>query len=553
MSELRRIACLVSAFLCIAGQVYANEMLLSAAREGDVSSLQTILKEGAKLDWSRADGITALSEAIFYNNSDATTFLIDQGADVNMADDYGVNLLHLACMNRDGATVVKLLSRAADPNSQKITGETPLMSCANSGSIEGVSALLEHGASVNERENKEGQTALMWAAAEGHDGIVKLLVSNGADVHVRSNAVELAKPHVIDFDPDLSVWASNYPPTVRWPKVSGAFTALHFSARNGHIKSAENLLGAGANINESHPEHGSPLLIAVASGQEDMAVFLMKHGADPNVKDTWGITPLHYALHEGLLNLNGVKPLGTDEVAWKRKDMTRLVESLLDYGADPNTRIEYEFPYLDNPFLARNDSVPAQISPVGATPLMLAASSGNLEAMYLLEEVTDTSITTTGGATLFMLAAGAGAEMNIRNEDEALAAAKYVMQQGNVNINAYLTDIVPGGPGRGKVDGRTALHFAALYGWPKMIRFLIENGAEVNAEDRYGVTPLILALGDPEGRLAQNVGEFNNDHRYRRPGGARQSSGQGNNALAELLLELGATPCECKPMDLTGR
>jgi hypothetical protein len=63
----------------------------------------------------------------------------------------------------------------------------------------------------------------------------------------------------------------------------------------------------------------------------------------------------------------------------------------------------------------------------------------------------------------------------------------------------------------------------------------------------------MLALGDPEGRLAQNVGEFNNDHRFRRPGGARQSAGDSNNELAELLLELGATPCVCKAIDLTGR
>ena len=394
----------------------------------------------------------------------------------------------------------------------------------------------------------------MWAAAEGYDDIVKTLVDAGADVNARSRTIPLIKPYVIDFDLDLSIWGSNYPTTIRWPEVSGAFTALHFAARNGHMETARILLEAGADVNATHPELGNAVLIAAASGHEELAVYLLRKGADPNVKDTWGITPLHYALHKGLLNINGVNPVEAKSADWERKDMNRLVEVLLDYGADPHARIEYEYPYLEYPFLARGDSVPAQISPVGATPLLLAAASGNIEAMNLLEEVSDTSVTTVGGANLFMLAAGAGAETNIRNEDEALEAAKHVLSEvGGVDINAYLTDIVPGGPARGKVDGRTALHFAALYGWQKMILFLVENGAELDVEDRYGVTPLMLALGDPEGRLAQNVGEFNNDHRFRRPGGARQSTGEGNNELAELLLELGATPCICEAMDLTGR
>jgi ankyrin repeat protein len=532
-----------------------NEQLLTAARQGNINTLKNLLNSGVDVNSARGDGVTALTEAIFYQ-ADHTVidFLINAGADVNTRDDYGVSLLHLACSNHNAELVKKLLTSGADADLTKITGETPLMICANSGSVEGVRALLAEGVDVNANEEKEDQTALMWAAAEGHDEIVKLLVDAGADVNTRSRTITLIKPYVIDFDLDLSIWGSNYPSTVRWPKVSGSFTALHFAARNGHTETARVLLEAGADINESHPELGNALLIATASGHEDLAHYLLMNGADPNVKDTWGITPLHYALHKGLLNLNGVRPVEAKSADWKRKDMTGLVEVLLDYGADPDARVEFEYPYLEYPFLARGDSLPAQISPVGATPLLLAAASGNLEAMYLLEEVSNTSVTTVGGANLFMLAAGAGAETNIRSEDEALDAAKHVLSEvGGVDINAYLTDRVPGGPARDRVDGRTALHFAALYGWPKMIRFLVENGAEVDVEDRYGVTPLMLAMGDPEGRLAQNVGEFNNDHRFRRPGGARQSSGEGNNELANLLLDLGATPCECKPMDLTGR
>jgi uncharacterized protein len=551
MCRLREVAGFLLITLVVSQPMAASESLLTAAREGDAAKLQSLLKKGADVNTARADGVTPLMEAIFYNNNPhAIDVLIRAGADVNVSDSYGVNF---AWLNQDTEVVKKLLSKGADANREKITGETPLMTCSNAGTIEGVRALITHSANVNAKESKEDQTALMWASSEGFGDIVRLLVDAKADVHARSRTITLAKPHIVEYSLDLSVWGSNYPTSIHWQEVGGAFTALHFAARNGKLDAARVLLDGGANINDTHPEFGNALMIAIASGHEELALFLLKNGADPNVKDPWGATPLHYALHKGMLNLNGVKPTNYKSKAWQREDMPVLVEALLDYGADPNAKIQYELPYLDDPFLARNASVPAQISAIGATPLLLAAASGNLQAINILEEVSNVNETTIGGATLFMLAAGAGAESKIRNEDEALEAAKHVLELGVTDVNAYLTDIVPGGPGRGKVDGRTALHFATYYKWPKMIRFLVENGADLDAEDRYGVTPLMLALGDPEGRLAQNVGEFNNDHRFRRPGGTLQSAGDSDNELAELLLKLGATPCTCKAMDLTGR
>jgi ankyrin repeat protein len=87
------------------------------------------------------------------------------------------------------------------------------------------------------------------------------------------------------MSPDLSIWASNCPFTIRSPQVSGGFTALYFAAQQGYVDVARVLLDAGAEINDSHSEYGSPLLLAIASGHEVMALFLLNVGADPNVKD----------------------------------------------------------------------------------------------------------------------------------------------------------------------------------------------------------------------------------------------------------------------------
>ncbi len=537
---------LIAILLCT--PLAGNSMdLLEAAKSDDISAIESQLSIKGNVNVTRADGATALAWAVYHDNAAAVEMLIKAGANVNLANQYGVTPLIMACDNQSAALVHALLSAGADPNLVKTTGVSPLMSCANTGVVGAVTELLEHGANINASEKKEEQTALMWAVAERHTDVVKVLVDKGADVNARSKIIAEPEPFIVQVDPGDSVFGYNYPKTIRFEKTSGGFTPLQFAAQQGDIDSAQILVKAGADINAAQGENGNALIIAIASGHEDMARLLIEQGADVNTKDAWGITPLHYALHKGVLILNNFKPSDTEKYGWERHNMPGLVKLLLDKGADPNAKIEYSFAYHNNLFLARSGEEPAQVDPVGATPLLLAAASGDVESMRILVESghADKNVQTIGGATLFMLAAGVGTERGARNQKEALEAAKLALAMG-ADVNALLTEIAADGPGKGKADGRTAMHAAVYLGWTDMIKFLSENGANINAKDRYGMTPIKLAMGDPEGIYYRNIGSGNYDERYRRP------AFEGNKKVTELLLQLGAEPFTGKYRDRSG-
>jgi ankyrin repeat protein len=538
---------LSAVLLLISLSAIAANPVVDAAARGDMGSLRSLLDGAADVNAARADGSSALAWAVYRDDSAMADMLLAAGADANAANDYGVTPLHLACANGNDDIVRSLLEAGAEPDRAKLTGETVLMTCAASGNLNAVRRLLDHGADPNAAEDAEDQTALMWATAGGHAGVVKELIGAGANVEARSRLIDEPEPYV-NSTPGLTVFGSNYPPTVRFPGQTGGFTALYFAAQRGVVESARVLLDAGADVNSPHPEHGSPLIIAIASGHDDVARLFLERGADPDTKDAWGIAPLHYALHEGLLILNNFRPSRTDRFGWTRYNDPKLVRVLLEHGADPDPRIEHSFAFLNNAFLARSMEDSPQVDPVGATPFLLAAASGDVESMRILADVADRKARTIGGATALLLAAGAGAERGARAEKAAIEAVKFALETGAGRIDDRLTEKAADGPAKGQPDNRTALHFAASLGWSDVVKLLVAEGADLNTKDRYGMTPLTIALGDPEGRYYRQVGDGNYDGRFRK----LDPTVNGDDELAALLVDLGAAPFEGEFRDRSG-
>jgi ankyrin repeat protein len=508
--------------------------LVDAAARGDIAAVKAALSNKTDVNRAQPDGATALSWAVHGDDLEMADLLIRAGADVNAANDYGVSPLALACTNRSVAMVEKLLKASANPNVANWTGETPLMTCIATGSVEAVKVLLDFKADPNTAEDKRGQTPLMWAVAKKQSEIVELLVDHKAAVSARSSYIPTPEPFNLPCSKEQpcrngKMEGFSYGPNFHYRKTVGGFTPLMFAAQQGDIESAKILLEAGANVDESTLEDGSALVVAAASGNEEMAAFLLSRGANPDAKDGYGITPLHYAFHQSLLQLIGTTPRPTDVLGWTRPNMPGLAKVLLTYGADVNARIEYDIPPYEEIPIARaiGNNMP-QISLIGVTPFLLATGAGDLDMMrYLVEARANPLLSTESGATPVLIAAGLGRERaNRKQEDEDkkfLEALKQTIALGgDVNV--------------ADKSGRTALHMAVMMGAAETIKYLVEKGANLEAKDKYGQTPLTIALGDPEGLIFRPLAGGGHDFTFRRRSNDKQEK------IAQLLLDLGAKP-----------
>jgi ankyrin repeat protein len=394
-----------------------------------------------------------LLEAAYRDDSVVAKQLIDDGADVNAKNRYGVAPLSLACQNGNADLVEILLKAGADPNTELPGGETVLLTAARTGRVEPVKALLAKGARVDTTERK-GQNALMWAAAEGHTDVVELLIQAGAD-------------------PDIT--------------LDSGFNAMFFAARNGHSEAVKSLLKAGVDVTaqiktekssgKAPPEGTTALRLAVENGHFDLAALLLEAGADPNEQSS-GHTTLHVLTWVRKPNRgdgdDGLpSPQGSGDLS--ELQFARLIVE--KYHADVNAGLK------------RGSSGGPKFGTKGATPFLLAARTADLEYLKLLKELgADTKQSNDDGTTPLLAACGVGSlapEEEAGTETEALDTVAWLLELGS-DINET------------NRNRETAMHGAAYRNRPKLVAYLAENGAEIerwNQKNKPGWTPLLIASG----------------------------------------------------------
>jgi ankyrin repeat protein len=444
--KMRCLVALASVWLLTAAAPVAaaagDSELLSAARRGDVTAVQSTLTRGANVHAAEADGTTALHWAVHRDNADLVAVLLAAGGDAKAANRYGVTPLSLACVNGNVAIVDRLLQAGADPNTASSEGETALMTAARSGRADVVARLIAKGASVNAKETWRGQTALMWAIAEGHLAVVRMLLDAGADTKA---------------------------------KTTKGFTPFLFAVRGGNFDMVRTMLDAGADVNEAGGDGTTALVIAIVNAQYELAALLLDEGADPNT-DMPGGTALHAVTRTRNYEYGTVvRPAA---VQAGNVDALVLVDKLLDFGADPNAQIVKPLPRqggFDNNYLRL----------IGATPFLLAARAADPTLMRLLaQRGADPLLTTNENVTPLMVAAGMGyvQGQSIGAPADRLEAVKIALELGG-DVNATSKTL------------ETAMHGAATGGVNEVVELLAQKGAKLDAKDKDGTTPLMIADG----------------------------------------------------------
>ena len=440
--------------------------LVDAVKSGDRAAAGRLLDAGEDPDRALPDGTTPLHWAAYRDDVDAADLLLRAGAKADAANRYGVTPLALAAERGYGALVERLLEAGADANTARRGGETVLMSAARAGGLRSVDALIAAGADVNAAEETRGQTALMWAAGEGHVDVIRSLLAAGAELHARSHGPAAA---------DAASGTGTYTRRVR---RMDEFTAFLFAVRAGRPEAVDALLAAGADVNETAPDGTSALVIAAANAHWELAAFLLDAGADPNAA-AQGWPALHQVIRTRNLNI-GFFPHPEPTGTMGSLEFARL---LLERGADVNARIV-------EPIV---DGFRGFWTQQGATPILVAAKGADAAMMRLLAEYgADITLANERGTTPIM--AASGVEMFNPNEDsgtnpEALEALEVALKLGG-NVNAANN------------DGDTPLHGAAWRGANDIIRRLVEEGAELHVQNNSGYTPLQIANGEEEGRVA---------------------------------------------------
>lgn len=279
-------------------------LAFEAIQAGDLASLKTrVDREPTLVNARGTNGNTLLNLAVSCKQPTIVRFLIDAGADVDLANNKGWTPLHQAAYSNQSDMVDMLLEAGASVEAMAHgDGGTPLVQALFWGHHAMAERLAERGIVPNN---------LRVAAGLGRLDLVKSFFE--ADGSLKPNAGahrEFHRPHS-GFPP----WnPSDDPQEI----IDEAFV---YACKNGQAGVLGFLLERGADIN-GDPYRGTGLLWAAWNGHLGVVRWLLDHGAELNRKATFGgpqhgvgVTALHLAAQTGNLS---------------------MVKFLVEHGADPN-------------------------------------------------------------------------------------------------------------------------------------------------------------------------------------------------------------------------
>jgi ankyrin repeat protein len=283
---------------------------MAAAHAGKAEAVKLLLDHGAEVN--RAEGRmgqTALMWAAAGGHTAAAQALIARGANVNAASKTGFTSLLFAAQAGDAECVKTLIAAKADPHFKSPDGAGAFALALARGHEDVARLMLDYGVDVNQRD-RNGSTPLHEAVRLEKAGLVRDLVSRGANLEARTAAPTgpLARFRAGELTPFLTAAETGSvemmkllvelgaDPKAKNPDGVGPVLLAAASRKLPALKYVVETLGG--DVNETRRGAGSALHTAVRFGANEMIQLLVERGADLNVKDRFGRTPMEAAVFE---------------------------------------------------------------------------------------------------------------------------------------------------------------------------------------------------------------------------------------------------------------
>lgn len=235
---------------------------------------------------------------------------------------------------------------------------------------------------------------------------------------------------------------------------------LYWTAPQGYEDMINFLLDQGANIDVKDISGDTPLLNAAEKGHNTIAKLLLDHGASMEIKDTNRATPLLIAAQNG------------HEI---------IAKLLLDRAANIEATDMFSYGPLSTAAKYGRETVVKVLLDCGA----------NIEGTHISDDGPLSTAAKHGSETVVKLLLDRGANIEGRNTS-AVTPLLYAASKGHESTVKLLLD-------RGanieaiNRHGDTPLSLATLCGSESVVKLLLDNGADIEARDWIKNTPLLRA------------------------------------------------------------
>lgn len=499
--------------------------LFDALARNDVPAFQQLLEEVEVDQASRdAQGNTPLHAAVQSGNVQLVSAFVHSRHGRNAGvlhalDARGVSALWSAAHHGHGDMVALLKEAGADINARGKQGETPLTDAVTSHRLEMVMALIAAGADVNACNDVAPQhadegaqnTPLMLAMRVGKLDVVAALIAAQADVNACNDILDTPLTFARFYDVQaanademsaamLALMAAGANPMVRHftgfedtalahlaarctrlnavltgadagtgAAAHGRLLALVQAAESGDLARVNALLAGGVQVNARVEKGATALSSAACFGHEKIVRALIDAGADVNVTDGFGQSPLMLAARKSQPGAE-LAHLG-------------VVNALIAAGANVNARDS------DGSTALMLDGVLCRWST--HITIALVKAGVNVDARSYRGETALLGALRLGVPGLASLLMQLGADINLPCH-RGWNALMYVVKKAMWNGPAPLINAAADVHARNN-RGQTALFIAGIFRREAAVAALVQGGAEVDAVDHRGVTPLMAA------------------------------------------------------------